>query len=602
MMRPFPFGKIIAGSMVMALLLTTAWLDRKFRWESASRAALAVHPLRISGTVTDAQTGGPVAGLTVTRGSPLGNSFFWGTSAKYPGTTDRYEEIFRSPPTDVTRSTGGLVEVVLKFKAPGFQPLVSRGFRPNGGSVTFDVRLQRAAMTRGIVLSTDGTPVTDAEVLVLSKSNPSWLHLDRGSVHGWRGDRCGTDEHGRFELESPQDDFRLLVAHPSGFAVLPGKSSESELRLMLQPWARLEGRWLAGGRPDGVTALSYGTGQQWDISISMSVAYSPNDGTFVAAEIPPGPFTLHWQPRRQSGEPFTFVELARGDAPAGKTTNLECSTEFRIVTGQVVRDGSTSGLKFEQCSVSLSPVHATAPPLPPETNTPEEQEVWWAQWRATEEGRAHAATANRRRQINVQADGRFISPFVFPGSYWLSGVWRDGQHSQGRIEQRRVEVIAGSGALDLGKFTVVPNGLPFLNKGQPAPPFSVPGLTSGTVSLNARPGKFVLLDFWATDCGPCIDEIPQLRALFERYRHDPRFEIISLDLDSSPQRAGKFAGAHRMDWSQGHLAGGWKNPVAISYGINAIPALFLIGPDGKILARDLRGVSIEAEVADALRE
>ncbi len=93
-----------------------------------------------------------------------------------------------------------------------------------------------------------------------------------------------------------------------------------------------------------------------------------------------------------------------------------------------------------------------------------------------------------------------------------------------------------------------------------------------------------------------------LRAVFDHYRHDPRLEIISLDLDSSQQRAAKFVAASRMDWQQGYLGGGWKDPVAKSYGVNAIPALFLIGPDGKLLARDMRGAGIEAEVADALRE
>lgn len=602
MKRPISRGKIIAASFALAVLLTIAWVDRKFQLELGPRVALAIYSLKISGTVTDAQSGEPVNGLTVTHGSPFGNRFSWGRSVTYPAAANRYEEIFRSPPTNVTRSTGGLVEVVLKFKAPGYVPLVSRAFRSRGGSYTYDVRLQRAAVAKGIVVGAAGIPAQSAEVLVLSNLTPTWLTLEDGQVRGWQGDRVVTDENGRFEIECPDGDFQLLVANAAGFAVLPGRSSEGELRLVLQPWGRLEGRWQEKGRPAGVTSLSYGTGRQWGLSISVAPAYSPGDGKFVEEKIPPGPFTLHWQPRRLRGEPFTSIELAHGDARAGETTTLECSTEFRAVTGQVVRKGSANGLKFEQCYVFLHPVHETSPRPPSELNTPAEEEIWWDKWNASEEGRAYAATSNRRRQITVQPDGRFTSPVVVPGSYWLSGDWRDGLQRLGSIESRRVEITAGPGVLDLGELTVQPTELPYLADGQRAPPFSVPGLTGGTVSLNARPGKFVLLDFWATDCGPCIDEIPQLRALFDRYRHDPRFEIISLDLDSSAQRAGKFAAAHRMDWPQGHLAGGWKNPVAIRYGVNAIPALFLISPDGKILARDLRGVRIEAEVDDALRE
>ena len=73
-------------------------------------------------------------------------------------------------------------------------------------------------------------------------------------------------------------------------------------------------------------------------------------------------------------------------------------------------------------------------------------------------------------------------------------------------------------------------------------------------------------------------------------------------MDATAARAIKFIQANRMEWSQGFLAGGWRNAVAKEYGVDAIPAIFLVGPDGKILARDLRESKIESAVADALRD
>ncbi len=73
-------------------------------------------------------------------------------------------------------------------------------------------------------------------------------------------------------------------------------------------------------------------------------------------------------------------------------------------------------------------------------------------------------------------------------------------------------------------------------------------------------------------------------------------------MDATAARAIKFIQANRMEWPQGFLAGGWRNAVTKKVGVDAIPAIFLVSPDGKILARDLRESRIESAVADALRD
>ena len=107
MKRQLSLGKVVAGIVAVAVLLVIGLVDRKFRLDLGSRVVLIVHPLKISGTVTDAQSGEPVSGLTVTPGSPFGDRYAWGTAVNYPAAVNRYEEVFRSPLTVVTRSTGG---------------------------------------------------------------------------------------------------------------------------------------------------------------------------------------------------------------------------------------------------------------------------------------------------------------------------------------------------------------------------------------------------------------------------------------------------------------------------------------------------------------
>ncbi len=132
----------------------------------------------------------------------------------------------------------------------------------------------------------------------------------------------------------------------------------------------------------------------------------------------------------------------------------------------------------------------------------------------------------------------------------------------------------------------------------PAPEFETQDLDGNAVKLSDFKGKIVLLDFYAGWCGPCRTEMPNLRTLYAKYK-DRGFEILGVSLDRTLDDAKGYVKGGGIKWTcTWKEPGGWKTPAAKQYGVTSIPAVFLIGKDGKIIETGLRGPALVAKLAD----
>lgn len=111
------------------------------------------------------------------------------------------------------------------------------------------------------------------------------------------------------------------------------------------------------------------------------------------------------------------------------------------------------------------------------------------------------------------------------------------------------------------------------------------------VDLSAMKDKVVLVDFWATWCGPCVGEIPNVKAVYDKY-HGSGFEVIGISLDNDKSALKKFVKKNALPWPQSCSGDGWDDDLAKKYGISSIPAMFLIGKDGKVAEVNLRGPGV----------
>ena len=138
-----------------------------------------------------------------------------------------------------------------------------------------------------------------------------------------------------------------------------------------------------------------------------------------------------------------------------------------------------------------------------------------------------------------------------------------------------------------------------LVEGSKFPDFEEKDLMGNALSVAKYKGKVVLVDFWATWCGPCVAELPNVLKAYQQH-HGSGFEIIGISLDSDEQKLKDFIKTRNMPWVQYFDGKGWKNKLAGKYGVNSIPMTYLLDGEGKIIGKNLRGEALEKAVATAL--
>lgn len=127
--------------------------------------------------------------------------------------------------------------------------------------------------------------------------------------------------------------------------------------------------------------------------------------------------------------------------------------------------------------------------------------------------------------------------------------------------------------------------------GRAAPAFTAKDLDGKSLRSADLAGKYTLIDFWATWCGPCVTELPNIQSAYEKY-HARGFDVIAVSLDETPQPLVDFVKARKLPWRQIHNATSDADLVA-AFRVGSIPASFLVGPDGNVIRLELRGEALE---------
>jgi protocatechuate 3,4-dioxygenase beta subunit len=574
---------------------------------------------RVIGHVVDARTGKPIEEFQVVRGRSY--------NPDEPMRWERYDSVRgRKGAFSIRLEEYSSVRSQVLVESPGYMPQASPVYS-KPGVYSNDFRLETGRGLSGVVQRPDGTPVPGVTVALVDSGETVGMERPgelRRNGNGPAFQRSSPTGH--FEFPPKYDPHTVLAATEDGFAQAPASNVMATGKLVLQPWARIRGvlRVPAGPGPERLVRLQsagrYAEEGRVYPALDLAIPVPPDaSGNFVFEKVPPGERKVYLHYRigeRDSGR----IALSHGvpvTVKPGATVDVVLGGKGRRVIGRVVPVGADpQDLDWQRdvqqmtSIITMPPALQQPPSITPNMTEEQQQDAWreynlrqMAFWR-TAEGRK-SEREQRSYALLFDTNGTFRVENVEPGDYsiyfHITNPER-GQNYYETIGSQSVNVTIPPGqpdeVFDCGAHTVPIRGM--MRLGRPAPRFEIKSFDGKTVKLEDFQGKFLLLDFWASWAGTRSLDVRMLKEVNDTYGRDPRFALLGLNFDPQRKDAERVIEQTGLKWLQCYLGNWGSTELPGSFGVQGLPEALLIDPEGKIVARSLRGSSIRNTVRNQL--
>ncbi len=564
-----------------------------------------------AGRVVDSVTGQPLKSFQITTGvesDSAAGSINW---HDYCSQIDSADGRFSEPLTGFIMTYPVDGAFYARINASGYLPALTPAVKLGDEYQPFEIRLVPAGSITRRIVDANATPVHNVEVVWVSPHKTAVIS-NRTFVRGLMNGPeyfVHTDANGWFELAPSEAGGWIAALHEYGYAIIESNALPVGSPITLTPWARIEGTILTEQNFDNLTlGVSAIVPPDYNRSASIEwafprVAISTPD--FAIDDVPSIPMAVgkvigHFESDAQYLEP-----------QPGQTLHIELGRIGTAAFGTII-------LPPDCCRIQLSSprmLHAVAflldpqPQLPDKIKSVQRDDYAWL-WLDKDTVYELSKTWQKRFIPAFQDDGAFKFDPLPPGRYELV------INAHAPLEEN---ALGGRGVLEgvaVKQFTVEPgpqtapvqmgevrlSRVYYPDLGQAAPNFEAETFDGQTVRLDQFKGKLVLLDFWATWCTPCIEQMPALKQLHDKFSGDSRFVMLGLCLDWEIEKAKKTAAKLEIDWPQLAVGPMSQSPVVREYGVGGVPAVRLIDPAGVILAKDLPLDQLEQAITRALAE
>jgi peroxiredoxin len=494
-------------------------------------------------------------------------------------------------------------DMVLTLQAAGLEPQ-TLALAITNQMPELKITLKPGNILKGRVLDEAGQPVAGAS-LQMDRVNLEPLEFDWSTT---------TDNTGRFQWDAaPSGEHPYLIT-------ADGYNLRSEPALVADASEKTITLRKSNGKTDVDGTVTDAATHAPIVKFTITVYITTDQGTTHAEKAvsdPAGNYLVEVDAKvtsfilefHQPGYlPSRTEMMSPGDGDQRQDVPLEKGTPT-VVSGRLTVKGYGEKINWQAGQIIALTASVPDPEMP---NFDDEaaKAKWMEQFLKTAAGKAWQR-AQRAFATTADADGSFVFEDVPPGNYQLRVQLREAPDlGGGKLAALSTNItvktitdpveIAAAGEPRLNLGVIALQQTLALRVGDPAPVFETVATDGHPLKLTDFRGKYVLVDFWATWCAPCVAEMPNLKAAYDKHAKDPRFAMMSLSVDAQAAQPIDFAKKNDIKWIQGFLGEWQKSPVPEMYGVEGIPAIFLIGPDGKIVARDLRGADIDRAITDAL--
>lgn len=569
-----------------------AAIDKNFTADDTEQVVTLFPRLRFAGKVMDAQTGQPIRAFTVVPTIHFRSDF--------PSVERELAEDFKDGQFEMEFDRGDVTHSVL-IEAKGYVTQCVGPYATNSEPPAIELKLKPAERFVGRVVNESGIPVAHARVYIGSYSEHLYLS-NLFAEDGGRSDnyRVKTDDQGAFEIAHQLERYSLIVVSDEGYAEAERAVGSLPGELKIKHWAKISGHLMQGGKPVPNCGVklepirdSSGDAPRGNVRFHCTTTDS---GAFTFERAPPIPCRvegmIHWSVEG----PLSSGQSVPLDLAPGEQRAVDLGAKGAEVIGQLALDPPMNrefdyhfGLNY-----LVARKAGIAPPTSVANRDFDWRKGWSDSWTASTEGAIYLQTLPHFF-VKPDPDGRFRISGVEPGEYDLA--FRLYGSTEGCLLQPlattlvRVNVKEGESTLDLG--TVKVTSLPVLKTGDAAPDFEFTDTDGRQRSLSQSRGRYVLLDFWATWCGPCVSSLSRVESLRQKYVERPGLEVIGINLDQDPQRAKVFLQDRKLPWSHA-LLGDWSSTDAPKrFAVSSMPTYILISPEGTIVAHETSLEAIE---------